>query len=270
MENEYGLVSLDRRDSLLKEWSRDKGLTGAHLKLLACLFMLMDHISQGGLFYNLLGIGYGGIFSFWTEPRGQMIASIMVLFGRIAFPIYCFFLVQGIFLTRDYRKYISRLFVFGLVSEVPFDLALFYGLSWQHQNVFFTLGLGALMILCLEKINQSQKKGALVLVLNLVTLVGFALLADLCHTDYGSMGIVAILCFYVFHFSKVKTVLMGLLGFSFEAALYGAVYLSLPLIYFYNGKRGKMNKYFFYLFYPVHLALIYIFRDHLIPIFMGI
>lgn len=270
MEKQYSLVNKDRKSVLLKEWSRDKGLNGAHLKLLACFFMLIDHISQSAMLYEPWGVGFGGLFNFWLEPRGQMIASIMVLLGRIAFPIYCFFLVQGMFLTKDYRKYIGRLLTFGLVSELPFDFALFHGFTWQHQNVFFTLALGALMVLFLEKIRQHPKNTVLGLAMNFFVILGFVFLAEFLRTDYGSAGIIAILAFYIFHFSRIKTVLMGLIGFSFEAVLYGTVYLSLILIYFYNGKKGRMNKYFFYLFYPVHLGLIYLMRDHIIPIILAL
>lgn len=269
-ETSYSLVSQSKKTELLEEWYRDKGLSGASLKLLACFFMLIDHISQSGMLYQVWGIGGGSVIGFWNEPMGTMIASIMVLFGRIAFPIYCFFLVHGMFLTKDYRKYISRLFLFGIVSELPFDYALSNGFSWYHQNVFFTLAFGALLILLLEKIREHIPNIYIRLIVSLVVAYVIMYVAEFTYVDYGSFGIIAILFFYVAYLSRIKTTLMGLLGFFFEASLYGFVYLSLPLIYFYNGKRGNMNKYFYYAFYPAHLALIYLIRDFVIPQFIGI
>ena len=100
------------------------GLSGSTLKLIAIVTMFIDHL---------------GVVAFETQISNYMVPYyIMRLIGRLAFPIFCFLLVEGFFHTRDVKKYALRLLVFAFISEIPFDLAfnrqLFY---WRHQNVFF-------------------------------------------------------------------------------------------------------------------------------------
>ncbi|MFA7532979.1 MAG: TraX family protein, partial [Tissierellaceae bacterium] len=87
------------------------------LKLIALTSMIIDH--------------YGAIF------HGDVILYRII--GRLAFPIYAFLLVEGYFHTRNVKKYGLRLFIFALISEIPFDYAFYGGLSFVHQNIFFTL-----------------------------------------------------------------------------------------------------------------------------------
>ena len=113
------------------------GLSGSTLKLIAIVTMFIDHL---------------GVVAFETQISNYMVPYyIMRLIGRLAFPIFCFLLVEGFFHTRDVKKYALRLLVFAFISEIPFDLAfnrqMFY---WRHQNVFFTLFIGLLVIALLE------------------------------------------------------------------------------------------------------------------------
>ncbi|MFR9296896.1 MAG: TraX family protein, partial [Aedoeadaptatus pacaensis] len=84
------------------------------------------------------------------------------------------------------------------------------------------------------------------------------LLAEFLRFDYGASGIVAMVLFFLVFNDRRRTMLMGLIAFLFEAPLYGTVYLSLPLIYQYNGKRGRGGRWFFYIFYPAHLLALYL------------
>lgn len=88
--------------------------------------------------------------------------TVMQMIGRLAFPLFCFLLVEGITYTHNKWKYVGRMAFFGLISEIPFDLA-FYGqlLSWEHQNVYFTLLIGMLVVIGFQTIDgmHAQKDG---------------------------------------------------------------------------------------------------------------
>ena len=108
---------------------RWKGLSGSTLKLIAIVSMLIDHVAAA-VIVRVLYAGH------WTEQLYQ-IYRVMRSVGRIAFPIFCFFLVEGFEHTRDRKKYALRLFLFALISEIPFDLAFSAEiLEVQYQNVF--------------------------------------------------------------------------------------------------------------------------------------
>ena len=114
----------------------------------------------------------------------------MRLIGRIAFPIFAFTLVEGFLHTKDVKKYMMRLGVLALISEIPFDLA-FWGvpLEFGHQNVFFTMFLGiAMLYLYLRNVKTSRQ---------ILTVVAMLLLSELLRTDYNSAGLLMILCFYL-------------------------------------------------------------------------
>ena len=114
-------------------------LSGTALKRIACLSMLLDHIGASLLENGLFKQG-----SFW--PGDVQLDGVLRLAGRLAFPIYCFLLVEGFLHTHDFKKYALRMLGFALISEWPFDWAFFSGVYWGHQNVYFTLLLGLLAI----------------------------------------------------------------------------------------------------------------------------
>ena len=105
------------------------------LKIIAMILMLLDHL--------------------WATfvPDNQW----MTLVGRMAFPIFAFLIVEGYFHTSDYKKYIKRLLIFGLISEIPFNLIYAGSLIFPfHQNVMFTLALGLLIISEIDKIKSNK------------------------------------------------------------------------------------------------------------------
>ena len=144
------------------------------LKMIAIVSMLIDHM--GAILF----------------PQYIILRYI----GRIAFPIYTYTLVEGFMHTRDIKKYMVRLGIFALLSEIPFDLAFRGSVIYiQKQNVFFTLFLGVLMLYLLLKSRNRIQSAALVLAI--------LLLSEFLRTDYSSMGLLMILCFYVFRDNKV-------------------------------------------------------------------
>ena len=255
------LLKPDEKEQLLALWTREKGLSGNALKMIACVLMFFDHMSQG-VALNSLGFTPAYAVNSWGIPvlsglpTASLLATIATLAGRIAFPIFCFFLVHGILLSGDYKKQIQRLLVFALIAELPFDLGLFgQAFYWDHQNVLFELALGAVTIVGMKKILDGDKKGKRSYAAWLF--IAAAILAEILKFDYGSVGIIAMVLLYLACNDRRRTMFMGLFAFFFEAPLYGTVYLSLPLIYQYNGKRGRGGRRFFYIFYPAHLLALY-------------
>ena len=153
--------------------SRYQRLDGTVLKLIACLSMFIDHLGA---------VCFSGMMGFR-------------IIGRLAFPIYCFLLVEGAVHTRNMKKYILRMGIFALISEVPFDLAFYHRLVYMgHQNVFFTLGLGLLAIWFLEHpIEQLDIPDVLY---KLLVIIAAGLIAEFFNTDYGFTGIAVICIFY--------------------------------------------------------------------------
>lgn len=223
-------------------------LNGSVLKILAVLSMLVDHscevLSEFIIAWTDPDAGYG-IYRF---GRGVI--------GRLAFPIFCFLLVQGFRHTKDRKKYALRLGIFAVISEVPFDLAFFDQIFyWNHNNVFLTLFLGLIALILIERL---QKKPVLA---GLLT-IGIAWTAELINTDYGAFGVLLIVLLYFSGQNPSFLLPLGVLTFVVLPMGTSAVF-SFLLMCLYNGKRGLRLKYFFYLFYPVHLLLLYALRWYL-------
>lgn len=223
-----------------------KGMTGNTLKMIAIVTMLIDHIAA-----VLIENESGQVLTHWWGLN-----FTMRTIGRVAFPIFCYLLVEGFIHTKNRKKYGMRLFLFALISEIPFDLA-FYG-TWfypKYQNVFFTLLIGLIVLCWYEKAAGDPLKQSLSIVIGCGASV-------FLQCDYNMIGIVMILIFYVFKEKKVMMFLFGGILAAIESiSCLGAAALAMIPIYCYNGKRGKRDlKYFFYWFYPVHLILLFILK----------
>lgn len=221
------------------------------LKWIAVLSMLIDHF--GAAFFIIYTSYYDGSEQFpWAD---EFYYYVLRGIGRTAFPIFCFVLVEGFFHTRNKRKHVILLFLFALLSEIPFDLALRNQL-WdiKGQNVFWTLLIGFLAIWAIETVRKSGKWD-IVFRLSFSMVIGMCsmLLAELLRTDYSAFGVLLILVLYVFHENRIRACLFGLLCMVWEIWCFPGFLC----IYFYNGKRGRGSKYFFYVFYPLHLIFLY-------------
>lgn len=210
------------------------GLTGTHLKVIACITMLIDHM---------------GVVLF----PGEMIYRCI---GRLSFPIFCFLLVEGYVHTRNVYKYILRLGVFAIISEIPYDLASSSEwFNWSKQNVFFTLCLGVAILYLINNTDRMWEKAIY------VVFAGF--FAEMMKSDYGAFGLFLIVWFYALYDDKVWKLAGGAM-WSFYNGLgiqsYGA--LAMIPIGLYNGQRGIKRKYIFYLFYPLHLLVLYLIQPN--------
>lgn len=240
---------------MMKE--RKIGLSSTVLRYIAMFFMLLDH-------------------AWATIVPGN---NWMTYMGRMAMPIFAFLIAEGYAHTSDVRKYKKRLLIFGLISEVPFDLMVSGSPFFLfHQNVMFTLLLGLLGIEAFERVkNADNGKGV---VKNVLILLGIGILSILSFVDYNIMGVATVIMFHAFRkvrFGKLWQLLgMFLLNIvwhkglvvpisigsiQFEFVTQGFAIFSLLLIWMYNGKKGSSSKavqYFAYAFYPAHMLLLYL------------
>lgn len=257
MDSISQILNYKDKNDFLKTWYRQRSFfTTAHLKYIAIIAMLLSHISQTGFLY-MLGADY------------YQIAGTFTLIGRIAMPIFCFFTVQAVIFTKDIKKYFTRMLLFALVSEVPFDLAFREApVYWESQNVIFTLLIGAIAIYLIDLIWKSDNHPLVKFIAILLVACIMPILANVMRTDYSSKGVIAIILMYLARNSKVLTCIAILIGFYFEfimpggftAMTYGVVYLSIPLILLYNAQKGKQNRWVFYIFYPTHLFILYLLK----------
>lgn len=230
---------------------RKKILPQEVLKLIACITMLIDHF--GAVIVPMLPV-----------PYMEDLYYACRIIGRIAFPIYCFLLVEGMRRTRNAGKYILRLGIGILLAELPFDLLFEGGFSWASQSVMVTLTLGAVMLWCM---NKTQKRW-----LKLLLVLPFAILAELSKCDYGAGGIAAIAVFALFERLSLQTAALFLVNWqllpSAAVTIFGIVVIiqllavaAMVPIALYSGKKLTRNRalqWAFYLFYPLHILILWI------------
>lgn len=216
------------------------------LKIIALATMMTDH--------------YGAIFQ-----SGVLTYRII---GRLAFPIYCFLLVEGYRHTGNVKNYAARLFLFALISELPFDLAFYNKVIFAHQNIFFTLFIGLLTIYILDNIEGKFKSKGTAEIMATSTIIAACLLAIVMSVDYTATGIAYILLFYKtrsFSNKKKFTIIaVGMLLLNLMSSwIQQFSLLALALIYFYNEELGPKNKVLqllFYAAYPLHLLVFYLIK----------
>lgn len=235
--------------------------SGSTLKWIAIITMFMDHSAK--LLYvpqSLINTFTPGMATFYTALI--KVFDVFLVLGRLAFPLFCFLLVQGFIHTSNVKKYFIRLFIFALISEVPYDMAfrLSY-FSLEKQNVFFTLLIGLVVLIGLKKFEERTPLNLLIS-LGIIGLGIFT--AEFLQTDYGGwIGILMISVLYLLRDYPLVQSLAGC-GVILQNSIAGM--FSFLFIYFYNGKRGKQWKYLFYWFYPLHLLLLlFIQQQFLLP-----
>lgn len=192
--------------------------------------------------------------------------TILRCVGRLAFPLFAFMAVEGYFHTRSLKKYLVRLLILALISEVPFNL-LVSGSSFDpmHQNVIWTIILGLCCIWAFENIAADRQK-----LLSAVIIIAAFGTAIIANVDYSSAGVLTLLAFYAFRGNTLRCrllqlaslgfislLLLGGIGFSYPYQALAV--LSLPIIWLYNGSQGLHNgviKTANYLFYPAHMLIL--------------
>ena len=226
-----------------------RGIDALTLKLLAMAFMLLDHT--------------------WATVWSVQWFTVI---GRLAFPIFAFQIVEGFHKTSDRRRYIKRMLVFALISEIPFNLMVGNSLVYPfHQNVMFTFLIALLLMSWIER-SKKLWVSAAAIVLGMV-------LGILTFVDYNQYGIFIVLLFYWTYKRPYGWLvqLLGMLyisdsmaGLVYPIELFGRTYevgqqmfavLALIPIWLYDGRQGPHSKaiqYACYAFYPAHILVLYL------------
>ncbi|MDY5881433.1 MAG: TraX family protein [Oscillospiraceae bacterium] len=189
--------------------------------------------------------------------------------GRLAFPLFAFMAVEGYLHTRSLKKYLLRLLMLAVISEIPFDLLVSGSVfDPMHQNVIWTIILGLCCIRAFENISAGRK-----MMLSAVVIIASLAAAIIARADYSSAGVLTLLAFYAFRGNTVRCRLMQLLSLAFiNLVLLGGIefafpyqalaVLSLPIIWLYDGSQGPHNGFIKaanYLFYPAHILILALF-----------
>ena len=238
------------------------GISQEGLKLIACLTMFIDHIGYE-IIYPIFFVSAPAVFQPDAVYRLYLFCRSV---GRIAFPIFAFLLVEGIHHTHSKKSYALRLAVGALLAEIPYNLMVSGQVFWLQQSVMVTLLLGFGAVVCMGKCPSPGWKA--------VAVVPFALLAEVVRADYGWAGVALAAMFelsrdlyprnllrlggmvVLFHYMSSYVFQIG--GFSIPMQVLGA--LSMVFIAGYDGRKVTGNKalqWGFYLFYPVHMLILW-------------
>lgn len=218
------------------------------LKIIAVISMLVDHI--GAVFF-----------------KEYLIFRIM---GRIAFPIFAYFIAEGYYYTKSKPKYVTKLLFFAIVSQVPY----YFLFNTYSLNILFTFLLSILLMYLFEKVVAAKYDKDINIFNFILANVVVLVISAFNFIDYGYLGVLLPLAVFVFKQNKkwqFIAILSILLTLSVSIAIndlsnfyYYMQFFSLlavPILYFYNGNKGKYNlKYFFYSFYLFHLVVLLIIK----------
>lgn len=216
-----------------------------YLKIIACITMFLDH--------------YARLF----EP----IIYPLTYIGRFAFPIFAFQASIGFERTKNFKKYLLRLLLFAIISQIPFYL--YFG---QGINVIFTILFGILSIYFYKLLTLKKLH-----ILGFSSTILIAYLAEILKFDYGFYGVILIFVFYITRNSKIlMTTSFAFLTIAFFVHklhthfnivyIYHLIYTLLAIIpiLFYNKKEGRKTKFFLYIFYPLHIILLYLIKTFIV------
>ena len=217
-------------------------LDGTMLKLIAMVSMVFDHV--GDIFFPGL---------MW--PR---------MIGRLAMPLFSFCIAEGFAHTRDKKKYLLRMGLFALISEIPFDLAFEGKIGFGHQNIMLTFFLSILGLMLFDAIrggkdNKEKKIPFWRTGLGVLAVALLALASLVLHADYTAFAVIAVFLFYLLR--QKHPLVRSAAGVAFLAltrtmGYYCATGFSFIPLALYNGKKGRGLKWLFYVFYPGHLLLL--------------
>jgi hypothetical protein len=240
-------------------------MTAFTLKTIALVAMLLDHLAV--------------VFPCYFPIEFRAV-------GRLAFPIFAYLLAESFRHTKASEKFLLRLFVFAIISQIPYRLALTWAsqqnnIPWTQAisftadtNIFYTLFLGGAAIVVYQRLKSKGKN----LTAYVRAVFPTAVIAELLFADYGGMGVLFVFCMYAitekkerlaamafFALSQFFPVMLLLMGFDFDFhfkieavhfLMMGFALSTVGMVALYNGKRGYSAKWLFYAAYPIHLVVL--------------
>ena len=215
-------------------------LDGTALKIIAMISMVLDHV--GDMFFP-------GVM--WLRMA-----------GRLSMPVFSFCIAEGFAHTRDRKKYLCRMGIFALISEIPFDLAFEGKVGFAHQNIMLTFFLSIAALMLFDRIRGGKEADRVCVgrtALGVLAVAAVAGVSLLLRADYTVFAVVAVFLFYVlrrYHPLLRSGVGVAFLALTRTVGYYCATGLSVIPLALYNGKRGRGLKWLFYGFYPGHLLLL--------------
>ncbi len=240
---------------------REIGFSHNALVIIAMFTMFLDHfafiIISGGKLYGYDPTLFQNAIKLPEAKKWLLLYSILRIIGRISFPIFSFLIVEGFRKSSNVFKYIIRVFILAIVSELPFDLMIFNKLSFdcfQVQNVLWTYFIALIMLSTIKLMSN------LPIFLTIFPAIIAAIITFFLKSDYWIEGIILTYIFYIFRhdlnlkclFTLIATFLMTINNY------YGLGILSVFFIYFYDGTKGYFDlRRLHYLFYPLHILILY-------------
>jgi len=242
-------------------------LNASNLKWIAIILMPINHLCAP--------------LSYYTNTDSYFINEAHWYLTRVVFIIFAFLLAEGMHYTRSRKKYILSLFIFALISEIPYNLWYrMHVFDFSEQNVMWTLAISATAISLIDKY---EKKPGISLLITLIAMC----INTVLNGDYSFLGVAVVISFYYFRENRTKQLIITAIvymvcnltlrlhgyvgsGLSLSETLVSAklwkgyfkgshALLAWPILMLYNGQKGKnINKWFFYIFYPAHLFLVYL------------
>lgn len=242
------------------------GLSNNTIKIIAAIAMLCDHI--GAAAYEVC-IQFGIPLSSFLGA--EQVYTVLRCIGRISMPLFAFLIAEGCRYTHDRKRYFFGIFLLGLICDITFYVAF----NQIYFCILTTFSAGILIIYAYDGVVKSFKERdayRLYNVIKLVAAISFPLFLQVFTAnlhgsfDYGIFGAMLPLAAYVIKNRWLRLIpftlfLAGMCLYYFltkNNSHYWYSMFAVPILALYNGERGKLNlKNFFYLFYPIHLVVVY-------------
>ena len=237
-------------------------MNGSTMKIYGCVTMFLYAFSRSVIQQGLIGMdSYGPgelTAAMEADPDLMMLsgwASVLQLIGGLAVPVFAFLLVEGFLHTRSFKRYFLTMLLFAIVSEVPYDLAM-YGKAWYvgGQNALLTYALCLVMLYGLGVLDG--KKGFVIRFCQVLLVGATVLWSMMLQCAFGLATVLLVAIYYLWREKHGVRVLLGCA----VSILYVTAPLSGYAIYNYDGQRGKIAekyKYVFYALYPAHLVVLW-------------